>query len=160
MLRRILIATTIAFSTAAYADAPFTAAIVSSTPATVSEPFGPRVNAEGANVFHAGADIAVAPGSAVHAPADGRVVRVHAPGSLNGYTGQVVVIDHGDGVRTRISGLEGVQLAANTRISAGDVMGAVSARDDGVAPHVHVELWRDENVLDPSTQIQLIAAPN
>ena len=160
MLRQILMATTIAFSTSAYADAPFTTAMVSDRAATVSEGFGPRVTADGADVFHAGADIAVAPGTAVHAPADGRVVRVHAPGALNGYTGQVVVIDHGDGVRTRISGLEGVQLSADVRISAGDVMGAVAARDDGVAPHVHVELWRNQNVLDPSTRIQLIAEPN
>jgi len=26
--------------------------------------------------------------------------------------------------------------------------------------HVHIELWQNENVLDPSAQIQLIAAPN
>lgn len=104
---------------------------------------------------HPGADIAAAAGTPVHAPASGRVLRVRAPGALNGYGGQVVEIDHGDGVRTRFSNLEGVGLTVGAEISAGDVIGRIVANEH---PHVHVELWRGGTLVDPATQLTLIAA--
>jgi murein DD-endopeptidase MepM/ murein hydrolase activator NlpD len=156
MLRRFLIATTLIFATAAYADAPFTAALVSSSGATLSSGFGPRVNEQGADVFHAGPDVAAVPGTGVYAPADGRILRVHAPGALRGYHGQVVELDHGSGVRIRLSGLEGVEASGEVR--AGDAIGRIAARDDGVSPHIHVEVWRDGRIVDPAAHMQLIAA--
>jgi murein DD-endopeptidase MepM/ murein hydrolase activator NlpD len=158
MLRRFLIATTLVFATTAYADAPFTSAVVTSADASLSTGFGQRVNEQGAAVFHAGADIQAAPGTDVYAPANGRIVRVHEPGALTGYHGQVVVLDHGDGVRIRLSGVEGAEAPGELR--AGEVIGRIAARDDGVAPHVHIELWRNGNVVDPSAQMQLIAVAN
>lgn len=158
MLRRFLIATTLIFATAAYADAPFTTALVNNASASLSTGFGQRVNEEGATVFHAGADVRAEPGTEVYAPADGSIVRVHERGALANYNGQVVILDHGNGVRIRLSGVEGARAPGDLR--AGDVIGRIAARDDGVAPHVHVELWRDGNVIDPGAQMQLIAAAN
>lgn len=151
----LIAAATLAFATLTYAEAPFSSALVNSAGATVSAGFGTRTNAEGANVFHAGADIEAAAGTAVHAPADGRVLRVHPVGALNGYNGQVVDIDHGDRVLTRISGLEGADSLAGAQVNAGDVIGRIAAREDGGAAHVHVEVWRDGRVFDPATQVVL-----
>jgi murein DD-endopeptidase MepM/ murein hydrolase activator NlpD len=156
MLRRFLIATTLVFTTAAYADAPFTSALVSSSGATLSTGFGPRLNEQGADVFHSGADVVAVPGTGVYAPADGRVLRVYAPGALAGYHGQVIELDHGSGVRIRLAGLEGVEATGELR--AGDVIGRIAARDDGVAAHVHIEVWRDGRLVDPAMQVALIAA--
>ncbi|MGH6950207.1 MAG: murein hydrolase activator EnvC family protein [Vitreimonas sp.] len=136
---------------AAY-GAEFSAPIVSQPGATVGAAFGPRAESAG---IHPGTDIAVAAGTAVHAPASGRVLRVGAPGALNGYGGQVVEIDHGDRVRTRYSNLDGVTLTEGAEIRAGDTIGRIRAMD---RPHVHVELWRDGALVDPAHEIALIAA--
>ena len=133
---------------AAYA-AEFSAAIVTQ-PASISSAFGPR-----ANGLHSGADVAAAAGAAVHAPASGRVLRVSAQGSMSGYGGQVVEIDHGEGVKTRFSNLEGVALTAGDAIGAGDIIGRIVANE---RPHVHVELWRSGTLVDPATEMTLIAA--
>jgi murein DD-endopeptidase MepM/ murein hydrolase activator NlpD len=161
MLRRLIVATaTIVVVTAAHAEPPFSAPVVNGAGATLSAAFGQRTNAAGDNVFHAGVDVAAPHGTAVHAPAAGRVMRVHAAGALGGYTGQVVEIDHGDGVRTRLSGLEGAELSPDAAINAGDVIGRIAARDDGVVAHLHIEVWRDGRVYDPAMQISLIAQAN
>jgi murein DD-endopeptidase MepM/ murein hydrolase activator NlpD len=90
----------------------------------------------------------------VHAPADGLVLRVHAPGALRGYGGQVVELDHGAGVRTRFSNLEGVSLSEGDEVRAGDLIGRITASE---RPHVHVELWRGDRLFDPASEITLIA---
>lgn len=135
---------------AAYA-AEFSAAIVTQPGASLNAVFGERPDRPG---FHPGADVAVAAGTAVHAPASGRVLRVSAPGAMSGYGGQVVEIDHGEGVKTRFSNLEGVALTAGDAIGAGDIIGHIVANE---RPHVHVELWRSGTLVDPATEMTLIA---
>jgi murein DD-endopeptidase MepM/ murein hydrolase activator NlpD len=91
----------------------------------------------------------------VRAPASGSVLHVYAPGELAGYHGQVVEIDHAALGRTRFSNLEGVTLAHGDAIGAGDIIGRIAANEH---PHVHVELWRGEQLFDPSQNMTLIAA--
>jgi murein DD-endopeptidase MepM/ murein hydrolase activator NlpD len=136
----------------AWADPAFTAAVVRHSGAAISEAFGPRDNA-----FHVGADIAAPPGAAVHAPAEGQVTRVLAPGELQGYHGQVVEIDHGGLGKTRFSNLEGVLIQAGERIAAGDEIGRIAVEAN--LPHVHEELWRASRIIDPATEITLISPP-
>ena len=157
MFRFVVATATLMLATAAHAEAPFSAAVVNGGGAALSASFGPRTNANGDNVLHAGVDVSAAAGTAVHAPAGGRVLRVHAPGALGGYTGQVVEIDHSGGVRTRLSGIDGAEALAGSEINAGDIIGRIAPRDDSIAPHVHIELWRDGRVFDPATQIILVA---
>lgn len=135
----------------ASAETLFPAPVVAQHDAAISAAYGPIADTDRT---HIGADIAAAAGSLVHAPADGRVLRVHAPGELEGYSGQVVVIDHGGRVRTRFSSLEAVPVASGAEVRAGDVIGRIAA---GERPHVHVELWRGERVFDPSVELTLIA---
>lgn len=134
---------------AVYAETPGESGAVVRGEATISGGFGPREQA-----FHPGSDVAAAPGTTVHAPADGQVVAVHAPGGVSGYHGQVLEIDHGDWGKTRFSNLAGVTLSVGDQVRAGDVLGHIAARE---APHVHVELWRDALPVDPALEMTLIA---
>lgn len=156
MLKRVwLVAAILAGGVgAAWAEAGFTAAVVRESGAAVASAFGPRGEA-----WHAGADITAPPGAAVHAPADGRVARVRAPGELDGYHGQVVEIDHGALGKTRFSNLEGVALETGDEVHAGDVVGRIAAQAGSDSPHVHVELWRDRNLIDPATELTLFGSP-
>lgn len=138
---------------AANAAAPFSAAVMSDESASIWRAFGGSEDQ-----FHPGVDIASAVGAEVHAPADARVMRVHAPGALNGYRGQIVELDHGAAGRTRYSNLDGVALSAGDSVRAGDVIGRVAAPADGAQPHVHVELWRGERLYDPAQELVLTAS--
>jgi murein DD-endopeptidase MepM/ murein hydrolase activator NlpD len=145
-------AVTLAAAGTALAETRFGAPVIDAPGAIISAAFGPRADSDR---YHIGADIAAEAGAPVHAPADGRVLRVHAPGELTGYHGQVVVIDHGALGRTRFSNLEAVALAPGAEVRAGDVIGRIIAAE---RPHVHVELWRGDAVLDPAVEMTLIAA--
>lgn len=92
-----------------------------------------------------GLTLATAPLAAVVAPASGRIAYV---GHFRGY-GQVVVIDHGAGWASTLTGLGETKVRRGDRVAAGAQIGRAPAED----PHVTAELRRRGRPIEPAALI-------
>jgi murein DD-endopeptidase MepM/ murein hydrolase activator NlpD len=81
----------------------------------------------------------------VHAPADGVVISC---GQQKGY-GNAMVIDHGFGVVTRYGHLDGFNVRPGQRVKRGDVIGFSGNTGRSTAPHVHYEVWVNDQARNP-----------
>ena len=85
---------------------------------------------------HAGLDIAAPHGKPVEAPGDGTVLFAGVEG---GY-GNVIVLDHGHGIRTRYGHLSRLNVRAGDRVKRSDLIGAVGSTGRSTGPHLHYEV--------------------
>lgn len=113
----------------------------------VTDSFGVRRNPFGdaSSEFHAGQDIAAPRGTPVSAAADGQVT---AAGTQNGY-GQIVIIDHGNGISTRYGHLSQIDVAVGREIRKGEVLGLVGSTGRSTGPHLHYEVRINEAAVSP-----------
>jgi murein DD-endopeptidase MepM/ murein hydrolase activator NlpD len=88
---------------------------------------------------HNGIDIAVPVGTTVKAIAAGTVLQSAAHG---GY-GNLVEIDHGDGMRSLYGHNSQLQVKAGDRVSAGQVIALSGSTGRSTGPHLHFELWKN-----------------
>jgi murein DD-endopeptidase MepM/ murein hydrolase activator NlpD len=110
-------------------------------PGPIEDGFGPR----GAR-FHAGLDFPAPSGTAVAAAGFGRVAFAGPSGS--GW-GNLVVVRHRLGVRTRYAHLSRIDVRVGQRVRAGSTVGLVGASGEATGPHLHFEvIVRGANV-DP-----------
>lgn len=122
------------------------AAFVWPAAGSISSPFGARKNPMGAGYdFHPGVDIAAAEGAPIRAAAAGRVVQV---GEDGGY-GNVVVVDHGDGVTSRYAHCSQTFATVGETVAAGDEIAAVGSTGHSTGPHLHFEVRVGEKPVDP-----------
>ena len=113
---------------------------------SVNSVFGPRLSPWTREPeFHAGIDLAAAPGTPVKATAPG-VVRF--AGVAEGY-GNSVVLDHGQGVESRYGHLQTVGVARNQRVERGQAIGLSGNSGRSTAPHLHYEVRVDGRPVDP-----------
>jgi murein DD-endopeptidase MepM/ murein hydrolase activator NlpD len=112
----------------------------------LSAAFGNRIDPfTGQPDFHPGLDISTPRGTRVLAPADGVVVFC---GQKSGY-GNAIVIDHGYGVVTRYGHLDGFEARPGQRVRRGDVIGFVGSTGRSTAPHLHYEVWVNDQARNP-----------
>lgn len=98
-------------------------------------------------VQHDGVDLVAAPGTPVLAVADGVVTKVSKSA---GGQGNVVEITHAGGYVSRYAHLSTVFVKQGRRVKAGeDVIGQVGDSGRTFATHLHYELRKDGQVLDP-----------
>ncbi|MBO5979101.1 MAG: M23 family metallopeptidase [Bacteroidales bacterium] len=95
---------------------------------------------------HNGLDIIAPAGEPVYAVADGVVKEVIK--SRKGL-GNVVVINHGNGYKTRYAHLADVEARKGRKVRRGTRIGYVGVSGNSFAPHLHYEVLRDTLVLDP-----------
>ena len=98
-----------------------------------------------AGVSARGITFAPKPDSKVSAPAPGRVLFA---GIFRSY-GSVLIIDHGGGWTTTVTGLASLTVAAGQAVGQGDTLGRVA----GDRPRVTIELRRDGRPIDLSAMI-------
>ena len=111
----------------------------------LSAPIGDRFGPRGSR-FHEGVDFPAPTGTPVAAAGSGRVVFAGPSGS--GW-GTLVVLSHGNGIRTRYAHLSQVMVRVGQQISTGATIGLVGATGEATGPHLHFEvLLRGANV-DP-----------
>ena len=116
-------------------------------PLEVTSTFGARLDPFfGRPAMHTGVDFREAWGESVTATAAGVVTIAGADG---GY-GQMVEIDHGNGVRTRYAHLGGIAVSVNEKVSAGAVVGQVGSTGRATGPHLHYEVRIDGEPVDPT----------
>ena len=121
----------------------------------ISSGFGYRSDPfDGDAAFHAGLDFKAPFGAPVFAAAWGRVAFV---GQRNGY-GNVVEIDHGNGLLTRYAHMSAFHARAGQPVRAGEVIGAVGSTGRSTGPHLHFEVRLNGQPVNPRPFLEV--APN
>jgi murein DD-endopeptidase MepM/ murein hydrolase activator NlpD len=119
----------------------------------VSSDYGYRKNPFGGYVgeFHPGIDIKGTIGDEVHATADGIVMRNDWYG---GY-GNAVMLDHGHGLTTLYGHLSRVNVVPGQPVKAGDIIGYLGTTGHSTGPHVHYEIRKNGEDIDPALFLTL-----
>lgn len=97
--------------------------------------------------FHAGMDFTAKLGTPIHTTGDGKVV--YAEYGTNGY-GMHVVIDHGFDYQTLYAHLSRIEVRVGQRVKRGDVIGLVGNTGLSVGPHLHYEVHKGGQPVDPA----------
>jgi murein DD-endopeptidase MepM/ murein hydrolase activator NlpD len=109
--------------------------------------YGYRVDpVYGVTKFHAGMDFAAPTGTEIYATAKGKVVEREY--STGGY-GNVIVIDHGYGYQTLYAHMSGFVAKLGQTVQRGEVIGYVGNTGKSVGPHLHYEVHKNGEKLNP-----------
>jgi murein DD-endopeptidase MepM/ murein hydrolase activator NlpD len=113
----------------------------------INNEFGFRRNPFGGRAyeFHAGMDIDGERGDSVIAPAGGVVSEA---GWKGGY-GQMVEIDHGNGLKTRYGHLSKIEVNAGDTLTRGQLIAYVGSTGRSTGPHLHYELRLNDRPINP-----------
>ena len=118
----------------------------------VSTGFGVRRyynNVFAQDYYHKGVDYAGGYGSPVVAPAAGKVRLVGREDAGFHVHGNVVGIDHGQGVLSIFMHLQDIDVAEGTMVKAGDRIGTIGSTGASTGPHLHWGLYVNEVAVDP-----------
>lgn len=96
--------------------------------------------------FHWGMDFTAPTGTPVYATGDGKVIK--ADNRASGY-GNHIVIDHGFGYETLYAHLHRYNVKVNQRVKRGDIIGFVGSTGRSQAPHLHYEVFKDGQRINP-----------
>ena len=99
--------------------------------------------------YHRGVDYAGAYGSPVMAPAAGRVSLVGRESQGFKIHGNVVGIDHGQGVASILMHLSRIDVKEGDFVQAGQVIGALGSTGASTGPHLHWGLYVQGQSVDP-----------
>lgn len=99
-----------------------------------------------AKKFHYGMDFTAPRGTPVYATGNGKVVR--ADNRVSGY-GNHIVIDHGFGYSSLYGHLYKYNVRAGQRVKRGDVIGFVGNTGRSSGPHLHYEVLKDDQRVNP-----------
>ena len=105
---------------------------------------------------HNGLDMIAPSGEPVYASAKGIVSDVTK--SRKGL-GNVVTIDHGNGIKTRYAHLADIEVRKGRAVKKGTRIGYVGVSGNSFAPHLHYEVLRDTVVLDPVNHLFASVGP-
>lgn len=99
-----------------------------------------------ARKMHWGMDFTAQRGTPIYASGDGVVKR--ADNSASGY-GKHIRIDHGYGYMTLYAHLSKYNVKKGQKVKRGDLIGFVGSTGRSEAPHLHYEVWKDEERINP-----------
>ena len=99
-----------------------------------------------ARKMHRGMDFTAPKGTPIYASGDGVVKR--ADNNASGY-GKHIRIDHGYGYMTLYGHLSKYNVKRNQKVKRGDLIGFVGSTGRSEAPHVHYEVWKEGERINP-----------
>lgn len=112
--------------------------------------FGERINPFHKGKYnHPGVDFAAPRGTAVFVTAPGRVISVKRTALQAGY-GNYVDVNHGNGFITRYAHLDEISVRGGQKLDKGSPIGTVGSSGGSIAPHLHYEVIRDGEPVDPA----------
>ncbi len=97
-------------------------------------------------MMHTGMDFTAPTGTDIYSTGDGKVVEVDY--NQNGY-GKHIVIDHGYGYKTLYAHLHKYNVRVGQKVKRGDVIGEVGNTGRSTGPHLHYEVIKDGNKINP-----------
>ena len=95
---------------------------------------------------HWGMDFTAPKGTPIYASGDGKITR--ADNNASGY-GKHIRIDHGYGYTSLYAHLSNYNVKKGQKVERGDLIGFVGNTGRSEAPHLHYEVWKDDNRIDP-----------
>jgi murein DD-endopeptidase MepM/ murein hydrolase activator NlpD len=99
---------------------------------------------------HPGIDIAVPSGALVRAAGGGTVVQ----SGVDDQYGSFVIVQHPEGYQSVYGHLSRLLVKADDTVAAGQVIGLSGNSGRSSAPHLHFEIRRDQQSLDPLTLVK------
>jgi len=112
----------------------------------VTSPFGVRTDPLlGTAALHSGMDFRAATGMPARVTAPGVVTKA----GWNGGYGRMVEVDHGQGFTTRYGHLSKILVSVGQKLAAGDVIGQTGSSGRSTGPHLHYEIRRNGEALNP-----------
>ncbi len=96
--------------------------------------------------MHNGIDFAASIGTPIYATADGTVEKLEV--RFSGY-GKMIEIDHGFGYRTRYAHMHDFAVKRGQQVKRGDLIGYVGNTGLSTAPHLHYEVFINDQRVDP-----------
>ncbi|MBP5194479.1 MAG: M23 family metallopeptidase [Lachnospiraceae bacterium] len=113
----------------------------------LTSPFGPRKRPKkGASSYHKGIDWATPIGTTVCASSGGVVSKA---GWASGY-GNVVYIDHPNGLQTRYGHLSKVKVKVGQKVNQGSVIALSGNTGVSTGPHIHFEMRLNGEAVNPA----------
>ena len=95
--------------------------------------------------FHSGMDIDGESGDFVAAPANGTISKADWVG---GY-GNLVEVDHGNGIKTRYGHLSRIGVLAGDTVQRGQIIGLIGSTGRSTGPHLHYEVRLNDKPINP-----------
>lgn len=98
---------------------------------------------------HTGLDIAAIKGTPIKVIADGKVKFAER----NGAYGNLVKIDHGNGIETWYAHTSQMYVKVGQQVKAGDVVATVGSTGNSTGPHLHLEIRIDGKHVNPQNYL-------
>lgn len=112
----------------------------------VTSEFGWRTHPiTGDQRFHEGIDIGAGAGTPIGAAGAGTVIFA----GWNGGYGNMVEIDHGNGLTSLYAHMDSILTSLGQTVSAGQTIGTVGSTGNSTGPHLHFGLYQDGQPIDP-----------
>lgn len=105
---------------------------------------------------HKGIDFAASVGTPIYATGDGKVVLA---GRHGGY-GNTVIINHGYGYETLYAHMNRVKAKNGQKVKRGDIIGFVGSSGMSTGAHLHYEVHKDGQVVDPVSYFYQDVSPD
>lgn len=99
----------------------------------------------GAHRNHRGIDLAAPRGTTVTSIADGYVTFIGRRGAY----GKVIEITHSDSLKSRYAHLNSYNVSMGKVVNKGSKIGEVGSTGRVTGPHLHLEVWKKGNTVDP-----------
>ena len=112
----------------------------------ISSEFGYREQPiAGASTNHKGMDFAAPAGTPIYAAASGTVTSA----SYSGNAGNMIVINHGNGLQTYYMHCNSMYVRAGQTVSKGQNIGAVGSTGNSSGPHLHFQVMQNGTPVNP-----------
>lgn len=112
----------------------------------ISSEFGWRAQPiPGASTNHKGMDFAAGTGTPIYAAASGTVTSA----SYSGNAGNLIVINHGNGLQTYYMHCNSMYVSAGQTVSKGQNIGAVGSTGNSSGPHLHFQVMLNGTPTNP-----------
>ena len=104
--------------------------------------------------LHQGIDIKAKPGTPIHAASEGVVLKVVKEYESGKGYGMNLFIQHANGFQTRYCQLHKILVEEGQQVNCGTVIAEVGSSGMSTGPHLHFELIKDGERINPETYIR------
>ena len=112
----------------------------------VTSAYGSRIHpVTGERAVHHGVDLGAPRGTPIQVGRAGVVVRAERAGAY----GNLVEVDHGDGVTTRYAHCDRLDVRPGDTVEAGEQLGTVGSTGRSTGPHLHFEVRIEGEAVNP-----------